>query len=438
MNYISVLDYIPSALQADIRAGTSTTDVAQYFQQAAIAANFGQVSGEGRQGSVFVPNGTYRVDRVGIRDTIFIGESREGTVLKALTPGTNFMMDATLDRDGVNNNTRGRGWCESMTIDAANTGRSGLRVYGGGNRPANLHLMNAAVGLSAGLPIWSRFENIHSEKNGVGFFTYHAVQGDIGTSATFIDCWADTCSQYGFRITQLAYSSFISCVAQDCGTHNWFIDGNAGGVPAVYSLIFMTCASEGSGTPFYMKKVRDLTLLNPRIIGAPTVDYIVLDDAQGSIRDFSSVATPLPGKNHIRVENHTSGTGSILLDSSIVTYAPASDIYFTIQGGNTNGEKRAQQFVYRWNAITEAERMRTSIANVDGYAGLVLQDNAGNRVAAFRRVGTPIFATNGEIIQPGTNLTSGDVSFFADAAASTLRFTVNVNGVIKHGQVALS
>ena len=438
MNYISVLDFIPSTLHADIEAGTSTTDVSQYFQQAAIAANFGQVAGEGRQGSVFVPNGTYRINRVGIRDTIFIGESRQGTMLKALTPGTNFIMDATLDRDGVNTNTRGRGWCESMTIDANDTGRSCLRVYGGGNRPANLHLTNGDVGLSAGLPIWSRFENIHSEKNAVGFFTYHAVSGDIGTSATFIDCWADTCAQYGFRITQLAYSSFISCVAQDSGTHNWFVDGNAGGVPAVYSLIFMTCASEGSGTPFYMKKVRDLTLLNPRVIGIPTVDYVVLDDAQGSIRDFSAVATPQAGKKHLRVMNHTSGTGSILLDSSIVTYDSADDIYFTIQGGNTNGEKRAQQFIYRWNALNASERMRATVANVDGYSGLVVQDDAGSRVAAFRRIGTPIFATNGDVIQPATNLNPGDVAFFADAAGSALQFTVNLNGVIKHGQIALS
>lgn len=436
---ISVLDFIPPGLHAAIADYSSTDDVTTYFQAAAVAANNGQVGGEAIGGAVFVPNGLYRVDRIGIRDTVFFGESREGAIVRALTAGSSsqFMFDAMLDRDGVTKNTRGRGWAQTLTIDADDTGRSCLRVYGGGVDCHSLNLQNGSVGLSTGLPIWSSFRNIHSLRNDVGFFTFHDVPGDIGTSATFIDCWADTCTTYGFRITQLAYSSFISCVAQDCGVHNWFIDGNAGGVPAVYSLIFLTCASEGSGTPFYMKKVRDLTLLNPRIIGSPAVDYVVFDDAQGSLRDFSAIAAPSPGKYHLRVLNHTSGTGSILLDNSVVTYDPADDIFFTITGGDTNGRKRAQQYEYRLNNVIGAQRMTADTGDVDGYSGLRILADDGTRVAAFRRIGTPVFLTNGAILSPADNLSPGEVSFHLDGA--NLRFVAkDAAGVVRSGVVTLT
>lgn len=436
---VSVMDFIPANLHAQIEDYTSTVDVSQYFQAATIAANGGVAAGRGPGGSVYVPNGLYLISRVGLRDTVIEGESREGTILRSASPGTgaDFMLDAMLNRDGLTKNTQGRGWVRSLTIDSNDSGRSCLRVYGGGVDCYDLNLQNGWIGLATGLPIWSTFRNIHSLKNEVGFFTFHDVPGDIGTSATFIDCWADTCGAYGFHISQLAYSSFISCVAQDCGVNNWFIEGNLGGVPAVYSIILITCASEGSGTPFYMKKVRDLTLLNPRIIGVPITDYIVLDDAQGSIRDFSSVATPLLGKYHLKVENHTSGTGSILLDNSIVSYDPSDEIYFVISGGNANGRKGAQYYDFAVNSVTSAERMRFNSGDVDGYGGLRLFANDGKRLAAFRRIGTPIFATNGPINTPSTSLTGGDVSFHVDG--TTLKFVVKgSDGIVRTGSVELT
>ena len=436
---VSVLDFIPTEFHAAIRDYTSTVDVSAYFQQAAVAANRGQVAGEAAGGTVLVPNGLYRVNSVGIRDTCLVGESRGGTILRALAPGSaaQFILDAMLDRDGVTKNTRGRGWAERMTIDSNGMGRSCLRVYGGGVSCRDLTLQNGSYGLSAGLPMWSSFSNIHSEKNYIGFHTFHDVAGDIGTSASFENCWADTSGMYGFHITQLTYSSFISCVAQDSGTHNWFIDGNANGVPAVYSLIFLTCASEGAGTPFYLKKIRDLTLINPRIIGSPVTDYIILDDVQGSIRDFSAVAAPMSGRYHLKVTDHTSDLGSILIDNCYVTYPAGNEIFFTVSGGVVNGMRCSLEFDHRWNALNAVEHIVSRVEQIDGYSGLEFSNSDGMRLAAFRRIGTPIFKTNGPILNPLSSLERGDVSFYVDG--DTLRFVVkDTLGAVRTGSTPLS
>lgn len=436
---VNILDIIPTSLHDAITNYSSTVDVTSYFQQAAIVANAGQTSGEARGGTIFVPNGLYRINSVGIRDTCLVGESRGGTILRALSGGNagQFMLDAMLDRDGSSKNTRGRGWAERMTIDANNSGRSCLRVYGGGISCHDLTLQNGNYGLAAGLPMWSSFSNIHSERNNVGFYTFHDVTGDIGTSATFTNCWADTCTTYGFHISQLAYSSFISCVAQDCGTTNWFIQGDLNGVPAVYSLIFLTCASEGSGLPFHLRKVRDLTLVNPRIIGSPTSDYLLLDDVQGSIRDFSVVAAPQPGRYHLNVVSHTSDLGSILIDNSTVNYALDQEKFFTVSGGVVNGTRRSINYEQRWNAISTAEQVSSRVENIDGYSGLTFRDASGTRLAAFRRIGTPVFKTNGPLNTPQSSLGIGDISFHVEG--QRIRFVVKDNaGQVRIGDLPLT
>jgi hypothetical protein len=285
--------------------------------------------------------------------------------------------------------------------------------------------------------MWSSFSNIHSERNNVGFYTFHDVTGDIGTSATFTNCWADTCTTFGFHISQLAYSSFISCVAQDCGNSNWYIQGDLNGVPAVYSLILLTCASEGSGIPFNLRKVRDLTMMNPRIIGSPTTDFVVLDDVQGSIRDFSAVAAPQPGRYHLRVVSHTSDFGSIYIDNSTVSYPPEQDRYFSASDAVINGTRRSVNFEHRWNALAAVEQVSSRIENVDGYSGLTLRDGQGNRIAAFRRLGTPVFKTGGPLNAPESNLEIGDISFHLEG--QSIRFTVkDASGQVRRGSLPIT
>jgi hypothetical protein len=309
--------------------GDGVTDDTAAFQNAARAANGVSGSGAVPGATVYVPNGTYLVSRVGIRGTVFVGQNRERTIVKGTGSGaaTQFMFDAQLDMDGTTTNTVGGGWCENMTIDANGSGRSLLRTYGGGARPTSLVLKNAiasgAIGLSMGLPIWAMVSNVYAANCDKGFFTFSGA-GDNGTSTTFIDCWADTCLTYGFHITQLYYSSFINCVAQNCGTRNWNIDGNSNGITTVYSLQFIGCATEGSGVPFYFRNVRDLSLINPRII-APTsgVNLVTLDNCSATVSDFSTPSALSGGAYHLAVTNHSAGSGAIKILGGSVTYNPA-------------------------------------------------------------------------------------------------------------------
>lgn len=310
--------------------GDGVADDTVAFQNAARAANGVSGAGAVPGATVYVPNGTYRVSRVGIRGTVFVGQSRERTIISGIGTGaaTQFMFDAQLDMDASTANTVGGGWCENMTIDANGSGRSLLRTYGGGARPTSLVLKNAsasnAIGLSMGLPIWATASNIYAVNCNTGFLTFSGA-GDNGTSTTFIDCWADSCGLYGFHITQLYYSSFINCVAQDCGTRNWNVDGSAGGLSAMYSLQFIGCATEGTGVPFYFKNLRDLSLISPRVI-SPTagVNLVALDNCSGTVQDFSTPGALSGGAYHIAVLNNSAGTGAIKLIGGVATYNPAN------------------------------------------------------------------------------------------------------------------
>lgn len=304
---------------------TGVSDSTAAFQAAAVAANNGIVTGAGPGGTVYVPKGTYLVSRVGLRDTVLIGEDRDNTIIRCNTNAGSaiYFLDAATDRDGTTANTAGGGGFQNLTVDGNNkTNVSGIRTYGGGVTIANIKVTKCVTGVALGLPIWANVRNVYSYSNNVGFFTYSGA-GDNGTSLTFLDCWADSCTTYGFHITQLYYSSFINSVAQDCGTTNWYVEGNANGIPAVYSLQFIGCATEGTGVPFYFKKVRELTVINPRVINPTSgVDLVTFDDCTGSITDFSSPGALSGGAYHLKVLNNVV-TGGIKIFGGDITYNPA-------------------------------------------------------------------------------------------------------------------
>lgn len=346
---VSVLDFIPVSKHAGIRAGTNTDNLTSYFQAAVAAAASTAGLVALALGQVYVPVGRYHITKVGIQGAVLIGESREGSVLRAFNAGSasDFMLDGMLQRDGSTFTTVGTGWAENLSIEGTipgnvSSGRSGLRTYGGGNTPSNLDIRNCAIGIACGLPIWQRVSNVFAQGCNVGFYTFHNSAGENGTSTTFQNCWALDSGTYGFHVTQLYYSQFIGCVSQEAGTHNFFVQGDGNGNSACYSLMFIGCATEGAGTPFYFKKIRQLSVDNPRIIQPDaTVDFLTFDDCTGSIRDFTSAASPGGGKYHLNILNHTGGTGAIsLLGDGFIT-TPASEVTSVSEFGPTvNGVRR--------------------------------------------------------------------------------------------------
>lgn len=347
LDAVNVMDYIPANLRAAIRAGTSTVDITTYAQAACVAANRGQVTGDGPGGYVDFPSGRYNISRIGIRKTVL--RLSKGTVIKAVTGGTEdtYVLDAMTDRDGVTFNTSGAGGViGGGTLDCSGSTRSGIRTYGGGQMLRDTTVIDAAdVAFAIGLPIWSVFSQLHAVRGKRGFFTFHNSPGDAGTSSTFIACWADSQTQYGFHISQLFYSTFINCPAQDCGLRNWFLDGSLNGTPICVSLQFIGCAVEitagNTSVPFYMKRGRQISILGPRIIGTPLTDFFVLDDFTGSVRDSEAIASPVAGKYTTSIINHTAGNGAIALEGTGTHTIDANTYPFISELGPTvNGVRR--------------------------------------------------------------------------------------------------
>lgn len=426
---VSVLDFIPANLHRAIRAGRARDDLTACFQRAVVAANGDAMPGAAIGGTVFVPNGTYDIDRVGIRDTVFEGESTNGTILRAAGPGQpgEFMLDAMLDRDGITRNTYGGGWATNLTIDASRSGKSCLRTYGGGARATRLRLIGGAVGLSAGLPIWAVFENIHAINCGIGFETFAEKPGDSGTSTSFRNCWAESATRFGFHLSQLSYSSLINCAAQQSGITNFFVEGDRNGSAAVFSLQLIGCGSEGRGRPFHFRRCRDLSVIGPRVILPDNKsDYLLMDDSAGSIRDYSTPG-PLPkGRLHIAVSNHGTGPGSILLDDSIVTIAPESATAFTVIGGAANGIPGIHCVRTRWLAGA-----RSADATIEPRRGAdYLTLSAGGRpMAAFGLDGGTILSGGG-IGDPAQTLQPGDFAIEVVDGGAVLHLK-DRNGVVR-------
>lgn len=341
---VSVLRFIPPSLWAAIKAGEDTTDHTPYFRAAAIASMSTAASVVNLAvGTVFVPGGRYNITRVGIQGIAIIGESREGTVLRAASPGApdDFLLDGMMHPITGAKTTEGTGWAENLSLEGtlpngSRSGRSGLRTYGGGNAPRNLDIRNCNFGLACGLPIWQTNTNVYAEYCNVGFYTFHDAPRDNGTSTVFMACWALHCGTYGFHISQLYYSSFINCVSQEAGTHNFYLEGDLNGNAACYSLQFIGCATEGKGTPFYFRRGRDITVINPRVISpSATVNLVNFDDTTGSIMDFSTPGDPGPGKVHIWTNNST--PYSVALINSLVTYEAGAEGVFTRLGAGAVG-----------------------------------------------------------------------------------------------------
>jgi len=384
--------------------------------------------------TVYFPDGTYMVSKLGTQGTWIVGQSRSNTIIKCNTNAgsTTYLLDQTLNRDGTTTNTIGGGGFQNLTIDGNNkTNISGVRAYGGGVIGNNLEIKNCVDGLVVGLPIWSSFTDIYSHNHtGKGFRTYASASSN-GTSTTFENCWANTCGSYGFHVEQLYYSSFINCVSQDCTNYGWFVEGNTNGLTSCYSLQFIGCANEGgSTTPFYFKKQRDLTVVAPRVISPTTsIHYLTYDDCTGSLENYSVIATPTGGYYTLNIINATGGQGSIVLVGGVVTYDTANEYYISSAGSTANTINKLQASEMYWTNLTAANRCYAQVADIDGYSGLNLYANDGTKLARFRRTGTPIFATGGAINTPATNLNAGDVAFYQ--SGNSIIFQTNVAGTIK-------
>lgn len=382
---ISVLDFYANGVSGVRVDRTGVVDSTLGFQAAIIAAN---------GGTIYVPDGTYSVSKLGTQGTWIVGQSRSNTIIKCNTNQavTTYVLDQCLNRDGVTINTIGGGGAANLTVDCNNkTLVSGIRTYGGGVTAENCEIKNGVDGFIAGLPIWANFKNIYSHSHtGRGFFTYAGV-ADNGTSTTFENCWANACGTYGFHITQLIYSSFINCVSQGCTNYGWYAEGNANGLSACYSLQFIGCANEGGTvTPFYFKKQRDCTVIAPRVIApAASINYMTLDDFTGTIENYSTTSAPTSGFYTLNPINNGAGEAVIYLLGGVVTYDSVVSPYLVILGSSIRRLTNSQSVNY---TLTLADAGRMVIHPTGAGAGDTFTIPANSAVAY--PVGTEIVFMN--------------------------------------------
>lgn len=439
----SVLDFIPDTKHAGIRARTNTDDLTAYFQTAAVAVNGDVVAGAGNGGRVLVPAGRYRTNKIGSRDTVFEGEGIAASLIEAYSAGAGALLDCALNRDGVTANTDGGfGGFLSMKIDGRGLGYSGVRTYGGFSQLENLWVTGCVDGVNIGLPIAMNVSKVYSTANsGKGFHTYSGA-GDIATSLTLTGCWGDTNGTYNFHIEQLGYSVFQGCASQNIPAtgKGWFVEGSTNGAGVGSSLHFIGCASEGDlGDPFYFKNQRGIVISSPKIVSPPTNKHLLtFDNASGELNTFQSPGAGA-GYYGVSIINVSDSDGSLVAVGGEFTLVDGHRRYITSIGAAINALRETTGPKMRLTNATVAQEITHEIANIDGYTGMVIKAGDGTVLHKLRRIGTPIFGTNGAIGVPATNLGLGDVSFYVDTAAAKLMFVCkDGGGNVKSGFVAIA
>jgi hypothetical protein len=193
--------------------------------------------------------------------------------------------------------------------------------------------------------------------------------------------------------------------------------------------------------PFYFKKLRELTVDNPRIVTpAATVDFMTMDDCSGSLRDYSTVGSPGGGFYHLNVLNHGSGNGSIIVSGGDITVPTTAAVKAAITqvGGNINSTRRfASNNALMSGSVSSPAALAT--ANNDYSIGedvsiLRLTPAGGGSTITGMKIGTASFGTNGQrlLLQ---NLSSADaitLSHLSVASTAGYRFALSggVNLVI--------
>lgn len=313
--------------------GSPANDTAAF--QAAAAAVVG--------GRVRVPRGTYRINNIGIRGVVFEGAGFEETILEAHTTTSGYLLDCTLNTDGVTPNTDGHfGGTRNLSIDGRGLGVGGIRTYGGFATLEYMWVRRCNIGYDIGLPIAMTVRSLYATQNVKGFHTYSGP-GDLATSLNMIGCWSDSNTLYNYHIEQLTYSTFVGCASQGVGASGigWYIEGNTNSSGFGTSLTFTSCASEGDlGTPFYFKNQRGFTLTAPKIVQQPNnKDLIVLDNASGEVTAYQSPGAG-GGFYGLRVINLSDSLGSVVLTGGEFTMPDAELALCTILGSQVNGRRR--------------------------------------------------------------------------------------------------
>ncbi|HEU5158143.1 MAG TPA: glycosyl hydrolase family 28-related protein [Streptosporangiaceae bacterium] len=227
----------PYDVKAYGAAGDGITDDTAAIQAAIDAA----VAAGG--GVIYFPPGTYEIsEAIALAsDLVLQGAGMNVSVIEQTSTGEHGLYGADVDRVMVRD-LRISGPADGLSMGS----QDGFFFDQTGSSPAqNLAFENVFIdhfsrhGLNVEDPITSTFINVLSQNNGgYGF----AVS--LGTSLTFLSCYANGCHTGGWSLTSTSYSSLTACACDS-------VTGNAYLITNCNSIGLLSCGCEDIGSNQY-------------------------------------------------------------------------------------------------------------------------------------------------------------------------------------------
>lgn len=441
---VSVLDFASPALAAKIVGNTATsTDAAA--TTAAIQAALNRAGSTVTLGSavpVYLPDGTYWVNFIGVQGAMLIGQSRLGTVLKCASGGSQAMLDSRINRDGSTANTNGHCIIENMSLDMQGANRAGAALYGGSCIARNVEIYSSAThGLIVQYVLKTTLENVtvrNNTGNGIVIDVDEPLHtGDVNTSIKMINVWCLSNGGWGMTGQNMNYCAFDNVTTQDNGLGGTFFDGSVGGTASMNCIIFNNCASEqDSGPAYHFKNLRNVIMLVPFLLADLASDTIILDNTLGEIHGLTDTATHTGGTFTVKFLNPPT-IGGVLFSGGSFTIAASDRKYCSFRNSDVNGSNLSSLNNLRLNNATDVQVMDLATATfTNDFSGMAVTAADGTRGLFVSRAGGVVLGSARGAFPDTSGFNNGDI--YMHAGTTSLNFQVKgTDGVVRTGTVTL-
>ncbi|MBK3573166.1 right-handed parallel beta-helix repeat-containing protein [Streptomyces sp. MBT65] len=296
-------------------------------------------------GTVYIPRGTYKLtDALTTKDNVWLkGDGIAATVLTQTATNKHGIQGSNLELVGF----------EGLMVDGPGSG-TGTGIHLDGTAiiySFYVTMRNVMVrqfgdtGVLIDDPVTTDLYNVTSKENGAeGFYITCSDTGAVGTSTSLISCYAHNNAGNGFRLYNMAYSTFTGCAS----------DNNVNGykIEACESVTLTGCGAEqNSGDSIQISGGNCISVFGAWLSESGTNGVHVTGSAHvvtlKGIKEFSSASTPtfikVDSGSTVTVENCKSdtrsnsfaaGTTMVLSDTSLNQTIPGT---LTVSG-NVNGQ----------------------------------------------------------------------------------------------------
>jgi Pectate lyase superfamily protein len=377
---------------------TATVDATTAIQAAINDANaqFG--------GTVFFPAGAFNISSAltTYPGVYIVGESSDATSIRQTSTTANCFSSVDLyDMQVRNINLKGPGSGSGkgfVSLLSANTNQEHISF-------CDVQIVNfGGTGLELQNPIASRFERTTCGTNGGHGFYIHGTGSVIGTSCSFVSCYADTNGNIGYWLQVMAYCAFTGCAADANGV-GYQIDASQGVSLAGCGAESQLAKNGFDGTSFKITGSNGVTLNAPFTFDQGAVMIWVTGGSDNV--HLSGVFESVP---------HAGATASIKTDAGTMCTIDGYDVTSALSlAANTatvvnDGTTGSARFAGSLSLAQSATAPATATSGTIATAGLGV-----SRVA-------PAGAVTSVVLQAGTVAGQTVTVVNESAAANTITF----------------